>query len=181
MAIRNDFESLRSFDQAVLDEIVREGEIYLQAQFAAAAASDQRGMAWAGFMIASATAALAAAASLVVSGGHMLLAITSLVAATMLLVSTFLATKAVRPDKFCFPGNRPANWLPENWHGHGTDTLDIKQARIEQANTLQIQICENVDWAEAAGKLLHYSMDVAMGAVLLAGCVIAIGLCFGLL
>ncbi|WP_157410175.1 hypothetical protein [Sphingobium xenophagum] len=181
MAIRNDFEALRSFDQEVLDEIVREAELYLQAQFTAAGASDQRGMAWAGFMIASTTAALAAAASLVVSGGHIILAITSLGAAAMLLLSTFLAAKAVRPNKFCFPGNRPANWLPENWHGNGVGTLDIKQARLEQAHTLEKQICDNVEWAEEAGKLLHHSMDVAMAAVLLAGCVVVIGLCFGLL
>lgn len=181
MAIRNDFEALRSFDQDVLDEIVREAELYLQAQFAAASASDQRGMAWAGFMIASATAALAAAASLVVSGGHLILAATSLGAAAMLLLSTFLAAKAVRPDKFCFPGNRPANWLPENWHGHGVVKLDIKQARLEQAHTLQKQICDNVEWAEKAGKLLHHSMDVAMSAILLAGAVVTIGLGFGLL
>jgi hypothetical protein len=181
MAIRNDFEALRLFDQDVLDEIVREAELYLQAQFAAANASDQRGMAWAGFMIASTTAALAATASLVVSGGHMVLAITSLGAAAMLLLSTFLAAKAVRPNKFCFPGNQPANWLPENWHGHGVSILDLKQARLEQAHTLQNQICENVEWAEKAGKLLHHSMDVAMGAVLLAGCVVVIGLCFGLI
>lgn len=181
MAIRNDFEALRSFDQDVLDEIVREAELYLQAQFVAAAASDQRGMAWAGFMIASATAALAAAASLVVSGGHIILAITCLVAAAMLLLSTFLAAKAVRPNEFCFPGNRPENWLPENWHGHGVGALDMKQARLEQAHALQKQICDNIEWAERVGSLIRHSMDVAMGAILLSGCVVVIGLCFGLI
>lgn len=181
MAIRNDFEDLRSFDEKVLNEIVREAEIYLQAQFAAAAASDQRGMAWAGFMIASATAALAASAALVVSDGHKVLAITSLVLAAMLLVSTFLAAKAVRPDKFCFPGNCPENWLPKHWHGHGLQTLDLAQARLEQAETLQSQIDKNIKSADAAGTLLRHSMDVAMGAVLLSGCIVTIGLCFGLL
>jgi hypothetical protein len=181
MAIRNDFEALRSFDTDVLDEIVREGELFLQAQFGAASASDQRGMAWAGFMVAAATAALAAAASLVVSGGHTLLAITSLAGAGMLLVSTFLAAKAVRPHKFAFPGNCPENWLPSSWHGHGVNTLDMKQARLEQAHTLQRQIDDNAVWAEKVGKLLQQSMDVAMSTVLLAGCVVAIGFAFGLI
>lgn len=181
MAIRNDFEALRSFDREVLDEIVREAEMRLQAQFAAAAASDQRGMAWAGFMIASATAALAAAASLAIAGDHKILAITTLAFSALILAATFLAAKSVRPGKFCFPGNEPENWLPQHWHGHGTITLDMKQARLEQAHALQGQIRDNVEWADKAGKLLEYSMDVAMGAVLLAGGVVTIGLSFQLL
>lgn len=178
MAIRNEFEELRSLPPDVLAEVVREAESRLQAQFIAASASDQRGMAWAGFMIASATAALAASASLILAKGHGLLAITTLSFAAMLLASTILAAKCVRPSKFCFPGNEPANWLPREWHGYGVVDLDLTQARLEQAHALQGQIVDNIDWAERAGKLLEHSMDVAMAAVFLAGAVVAIGFAF---
>lgn len=179
MADLNSFAPIKQLDTETMKEVVREGEIYLQAQFTAAAASDQRGMAWAGFMIASAAAALAAAAALVDKGGHTFLAIVTFALSVALVGSTALAASAVRPKKFCFPGNAPANWLPANWMGHGLEPVDINQARIEQAVALQNQIEHNAKLAEDAGRHLQLSLDVAMAAVVLAGCAIIIRSIFG--
>ena len=179
MADLNSFAPFRQFDEETMKEVVREGEIYLQAQFTAAAASDQRGMAWAGFMIASAAAALAGAAALVDKGGHTFLAVVTFAFSAALVVSTALAASAVRPRKFCFPGNAPNNWLPDNWMGHGIDPVNVQQARIEQAVTLQNQIESNSRWAEDAGKHLQLSLDVAMAAVVLAGCAVIVRSIFG--
>lgn len=168
MPNRNDFEAMRNFDDAVLQEIVREGEIRLRAQFDAACASDQRAMAWSGFLIATATASLGGGATLIFADKQLGVAMVAILFSIALFLATFQSVAAVRPGGFDFPGNEPKNWQREYWRGHGTHSLDIKQARIEQAECLQLQIEENIDWAKLTAGHLRLSMDIAMWSVLMA-------------
>lgn len=172
MADLNSLAALHQLNDDVLAEVVREGEARLLAQFSAATASDQRGMAWAGFMIASAAASLAGAAGLISKNEHVFLASVAFFASIGLLIATAFAAQAVRPTKFCFPGNEPVNWLPENWMGHGKFPYDLRHARIEQAVALQNQIAANSRWADSAGKALERSLDFAMAVVVLSGSLI---------
>jgi hypothetical protein len=159
-------DSLLKLDDAVLKEVIREGESRLAAQFAAATASDQRAMAWAGFLITVASATIAASASLAITGKHLPLAVISGLLSGLLCISAYTAIHCVRPRKFALPGNLPENWLPSEWEPGKKQNL--KQARIEQARCLNSQIEENAEWARLTAIGLHRSMDLACIAILLA-------------
>jgi ABC-type multidrug transport system fused ATPase/permease subunit len=179
MATCNDFEELRTLDSKVLDEIIREGELRIQAQFSAAAASDQRAMAWAGFMITAAIAAFAAAAALVVTKEHMFLSMVTFTLGVALLLSTAIAGSVVRPQKFGFPGNEPKNWLLDQWMCGVGGPHNMAQARVEQATSLQNQIASNAAWAEEVGRKMTASLDLATAAVLLGTLSVMVRMIFG--
>jgi hypothetical protein len=63
----SDFEQLLSFDKEVLEQIVREGELMLEAQLVTANAGDQRALTFMGYLVATATAAVGAAIALLLS------------------------------------------------------------------------------------------------------------------
>lgn len=92
-----------------LDDIIRQGELRLQAQLQAAIAADAR----AG-LLASIQAATSAA--LVVFGGSNEVTgdaeRAAYVAASFALVGSILALIALRPITFDFAGLRPRDWLP---------------------------------------------------------------------
>ena len=159
-------DSLLQLDDEVLKEVIREGELRLGAQFAAATASDQRAMAWIGFLITIASATIAASASLAITGKHLPLAVISGLLSGLLCISAYTAIHCVRPRKFALPGNLPENWLPREWEAGKERSM--KQARIEQARCLNSQIEENADWAKITAVGLHRSMDLACLAILLA-------------
>ncbi|MBM7406927.1 MULTISPECIES: hypothetical protein [Sphingomonas] len=176
---QGNLDSLRTFDEDVLREIVREGERRLDAQLATANAADQRAMAWAALLVTVAAAVLGGSAALLVGGTNLLLALIGVGVALMLGVAIMKAVDVVRPKGFDFPGNQPRNWLPENWQCHGSgEKCDARQALLEQAATLDQQIEENATLAANAGAQLRMSMDLAlysvvMGAVLVGLLVLA--------
>ncbi len=164
-------DRLRELDLRVLEEVVREGEQMLAAQFAAATASDQRALTWAGFVITIAIASIGASASLAMTGKAPALSVISALLGVLMAVSGFQAIVSVRPKTFALPGNRPENWLPAEWEKGRT--CDLQQARIEQARCLNNQIDDNAIAAEDAASRMHTSMDLAICGVLLAGIYVA--------
>lgn len=166
MAFDNRFYSFKTLDPRIVDEIIREGEILLAAQFAAATASDQRALTWAGFLITMSTAAIAGAAALAIEGQHFALAVVAGLYAVLIAIAGWKAIECARPSTFGLPGNSPINWLPTDWQpGQPTD---MKQARVEQANAIQNCIVENREWAAKIGAAMRESMNLALIATTLA-------------
>src|SRR5690242_17549655 len=152
---KHNLDRLRELDEEALAEVIREGEMRLQAQFSAAAAADQRATAWAGFVITMTIGAIGATASLVLSGKSAPLEVITGLLSCILGISAHYAMQAFVPTEFNFPGNVPSNWLPQKWE-QGRQR-DMKQARIEQARCLEMQIHDNVKIAKRAGGKLHDS------------------------
>lgn len=159
-------DSLRLLDDDILHEVIREGEVMLAAQFAAATASDQRATAWAGFVITLAVAATGATATIALSGKNLALAVITGLLSVLLSVAAFIAIQVFRPQRFALPGNRPENWLPGEWESG--KARNIQQARIEQARCLNNQIDDNAGWAEQAATRLRLSMDLTAISSMLA-------------
>lgn len=162
MAFDNRFFTLKQLDPEILDEVIREGEILLAAQFAAATASDQRALTWAGFVITISIGALAGASALAVEGQHLALAAIAGLYAVAIAIAGWGAIECARPTTFGLPGNSPINWLPEYWATG--QPRDMAQARVEQANALQNCIVENRAWAERVGVSMQQSLNLALVA-----------------
>lgn len=165
----NDLSDLRTLDADVLAEVVREGETRIAAQLAVATAADQRAMAWGGFVIAIATAAIGGAASLLISGKHLAFALIAILFSGWMFVAAWMIVDAVRPKAYFFPGNVPENWLKENWLSYPTGPYDLHQARVEQATCLNNGIDDNARDAETHANALRRSMDHVLLAIAFAG------------
>lgn len=169
MAERNDFESLRTLSDDVLAEVVREGELRLQAQLQIATAADQRALTFAGFQIAAATGSLAGGVALMTADDpDLVLAATAFTFALVLLIGCLFAIATVWPRKFSIPGNEPHNWAPHEWRW-ADKGFDLKAARVEQASCLQEGIQKNQRAATRSSRWMHWSMVTTAAAVGTAG------------
>jgi hypothetical protein len=153
----------------VLAEVVREGEVRLAAQFEAANSADQRAVAWFGFLVTLVLGSLGGAATLFATGQYIAVAYEMFIFSAALIVAAVRAIQCIRPAGFAFPGNLPENWLPECWDQDSP--RDLRQARIEQARSLNNCIDDNRRWAEANGRRLRSSIDItifSLAAIVLA-------------
>jgi hypothetical protein len=167
MSDRKHLLALKDLSADVLGEVVREAEIRVDAQLQAAIASDQRALAWSGFLITITLASMGAATALFQAGQMPSLALVVFAFAVLAAGCALVAMDAVRPSKFCFPGNLPSNWLPDEWITEGS--FDLGHARYEQALALDEMIQKNANWAERAANRLRLSMDLTATALILCG------------
>ena len=164
------FETFANLPVSLQCEAIREGERLLDAQFAAATAADQRALTWAGFLIAAATAALGGGVALFNnSQSDLILGYASILFGCSVLRGAWVAIKTVRPGKFAFPGNHPANWLPCEWNCVGSDENKQMIARTDQAKSLENCICENRDLAAAKARSMNASFGWTLWSVVAAG------------
>jgi hypothetical protein len=159
-------DTLRELDEAILAEIVREGEARINAQFSAATAADQRALTWSGFVITIATATGGGGLTLALSGRFIPLAVIGVLFSGLLSISAFIAIRTVQPKHFCLPGNVPEHWLPLEWESGRPH--DIVQARVEQARCLNNQIDDNAQNAWSNARQISLSMTLAGTATILA-------------
>jgi hypothetical protein len=164
MARDKNLDSLRELDSDVLNEVIREGEAMLQAQFSAATASDQRAIAWTGFLITLVIAAIGATASIAISGKYFGIACLTGSLSLFLSLAAFKSIRVFQPSLFAIPGNRPENWLPSEWESD--KPRNLKQARIEQARCLNNQIADNVSHAAHSAKRLRHSINITIFSVI---------------
>lgn len=148
----------------LVTEAIREGEIRVQAQLAAAIAADQRALTLAGFQIGAATAAMAGSAALLVAGRDFIIAGCAIAFSAGLIIAAWLAVSTVRPSGFFFPGNDPENWLPSKWIS-ATMADSTAQARMEQASNLSLMIKDNAENAEILAKKVNHSMNITLFVV----------------
>ena len=127
----------------LLDEAIREGELKVSAQFQSRLATEQRGYTILGLTLTMTAAAMAAyTSSRQPNGLDAKLAQISFTFAAGLFISTMCSTWSIWPERFYQPGNEPKNWLPQKWHVP-EGKCQLKWAKVEQANALQIQIKGN--------------------------------------
>jgi hypothetical protein len=171
--MRKNFDTFKDLPVSLQKEAIREGEKLLDTQFTAATTADQRALTWAGFLIAAATAALGGGVALF-NGQHpdLVLGYGSILFGIAMLNAAWLAIQTVRPSKFGFPGNQPANWLPEEWDCVGSAKDKEQVARTDQARHLDACISDNRDAAEANAKEMHRSFEWALWSVVVAGFVL---------
>lgn len=168
--MRKNFDTFADLPVSLQKEAIREGEKLLDAQFTSATAADQRNLTWAGFLIAAATAALGGGVALFNNDRpDLVLGYGSIVFGIVMLWPAWTAIKTVRPSKFGFPGNRPGNWLPEEWDCKGTAKEKEQAARTDQARHLDACICDNRDTAEGRAQAMHRSFHWALWTVVIAG------------
>jgi hypothetical protein len=159
----NPYDDLRTLDDEVLKEVVREGEARLLAQLQIATAADQRALTLAGFQITAGTAALAGGAALMTADApDRALASIALLFALAILTAAGIALWTVMPRKFKTPGNQPLNWRTDRWRWPQKG-FDIKSARVEQAACLEEQIEANQRHFQWAAHLMHISFYVTIG------------------
>jgi hypothetical protein len=172
-----EFEQFLNFKQDILAEIVREGEIKLNAQLAVATAADQRALTISGFQIAALTALIGGVAALLLSETpNVYIVVVGFFQISAFLLSAFKAIASARPQLFSFPGNEPENWFAADWHFNGLveSTATLEKAKVEQAFCLNNAIKSNVKTMENSTNQIKLSIDIMFwsilcSAVLLAG------------
>jgi len=168
--MRNSFDRFKELPDRLQDEAIREGEKLLEAQLAVATAADQRALTWGGFLLTGATAAFGGGVALFNNGpADPLLGYTAILFGVALLWAAWLSLMPVAPSLFCFPGNRPGLWLPDQWDCTGDESEKIEKARVDQAQQLDKFIRNNMKDAEKRAKEMRRSFQLAFGAVLAAG------------
>jgi hypothetical protein len=115
-------------DPLVLDEIIRQAELRMQAQLQLAVAADARS----GLVARVQGAASAALVAVAAQTGPASLAFAPAIAAAVVLgAGTVLAAVASRPVSFGYPGAHPGDWLEDIKQG-----TSLLQARAETAALL---------------------------------------------
>lgn len=89
-------------------------------------------MTWAGFLIAVATAAIGGAASLLISGKHLMFTLIAIGFATWIFVAAWITVDSIRPKKYSFPGNMPENWLAKTGCVIQQDPMTSKKLRLSK-------------------------------------------------
>ena len=144
----NEFESFSRLPTELQKEAIREGELRLQAQLQVATAADQRALTWGGLLVAAVTGALGGGLALVAKEQpDYVLGALAIGFALSMLKAAWKALDTVRPGLFCMPGNKPGNWLPENWACTGSTDRKCALARIDQAEQMTRHIGENAKTA----------------------------------
>lgn len=166
----NDFASFGELPQPLMQIAIEEGEARLQAQLTVANAADQRAISWARLHIATITASLGAAITLIgKSEPDYFLAVFAVGFALCMIAAAWTALTTVKPSKFSLPGNDPECWLPEEWNCTGDEPEKLRQARIEQARDITNSIHKNREAASRRAELMHRSYDYAMAGAIIGG------------
>jgi hypothetical protein len=170
MATGNDLGELERWPEPVLAEIVREGELQVQAQLQTSLAADSRALTIAGACLTAATALLGAAAALSKAAppDHPLMIVAAMLG-LFLLLSAGLAIHSARPVAFDFPGNDPAQWVPGKWVELPKRNQALKRARLEQAITLQDILEGNRRVSALNARLVRWALWLAYLGSLAAG------------
>jgi hypothetical protein len=142
----------------------------LQAQLQVATAADQRALSWGGLLIAAATGALGGGLALVSkSEPDYVLGLLAIAFASAMMAAASKALLTVQPKQFFLPGNKPANWLPEEWDCVGTNRLKIEQARKEQAEQISKHIQQNARDARLRAARMTCSFMLAKWTIWIGG------------
>lgn len=171
-----EFEPFLKFNQDVLLEIIREGELRLNAQIATATAADQRALSIAGFQVASLTALVGGMAALLLSKAPNIFVVGVgffQIAAFLLAAANSIAS--ARPQLFSFPGNKPENWFASDWNFQNLTeaTATIEKARVEQIYCLNQAISKNTDTMEDSARSMKLSIDMMFWSILMSSILMA--------
>jgi hypothetical protein len=169
MADSNSLDSLNELPNDVLAEVVREGELKLDAQLQTALAADNRSLTISGLSLTASTTLLGGAAILT-GETHPDLPVIGIAAllGVALLSAGILAMLAARPVSFFLPGNEPENWVPSAWDLPAGAGRTLKRARVEQARVIQKLLSSNSLTAQRNARLVRAALWIILSGVTLA-------------
>jgi hypothetical protein len=148
-----------SVDAEMASTVLRQGELYLQAQLQSAIASDQRAATMAAFFGSVGTAVAAVTIAYWDKSGDVPILISGLIAAALMAVGACICLWAARPVDFFFPGNHPASW--ENILG-----APIADALHGEALNYQDHIEANAEFLEKNSKMVSKGAMISTAAPL---------------
>ncbi|WP_164889921.1 hypothetical protein [Sinorhizobium medicae] len=145
----------------VAEKVLYQGELYLQAQFEAALASDQRAMTMAAFFASVAAAIAAGAIAYWDKSSELPILIAGLSGSALMAVGACICLWAARPVDFYFPGTHPKCW-ESVLHRPLSDVL------WGEAQNYQDNIEKNAAFLEQNGKLLYRGANLSAASPLIA-------------
>lgn len=155
----------------IIQEIIRQAELFQQAQLTTALAADQRATGFASLIAAGATVLVAGgAATILAADGYDALGWVALAMAGGLLVSMSLAIWAARPVQIYLPGASPEVWI-----GDISASKTQQQSLTEMAGNYRDEIRYNQELLAANGRVIARAYWIAWGT-LVSGAIAAIGL-----
>lgn len=145
----------------VAEQALRQGELYLSAQFQSALAADQRAMTVAAFFATVATAIAAGSIAYWDRTEDVPILVSGLTAAVLMAIGACLCLWTARPVDFYFPGNHPACWA---------DILNrpINEVFWGEALNYQDSIEKNEIFLTSNSKVLYRAAVLAAAAPIIA-------------
>lgn len=142
-------------------QILAQGERYLQSQLEVATASDQRATTVATFFGTMATAVIAGSMAYWDAKQDLPILLAGLVGASAMIAGACMCLWAARPVDFYFPGNHPAHWFP-------VATRPLSEILFGEAQNYQEHIEANDDALKENSKMVARGAALAVAAPLLA-------------
>jgi hypothetical protein len=156
---------LESADEATLQEIARQAEVYLDAQLVSATAADARALTFAGLIMAANVILVGASYSLVtMEKPNVFLAWTCVGLVAALFISSFIAVLSARSVKWGFGGGRP-----ETWRSDALAKKTLMQTLPEQCQNYDEHISENATTMRTNSQMFNAATTVALTASAIAG------------
>lgn len=143
------------------EQVLRQGELYLQAQLQLAIAADQRAATMAAFWGTIGTAVAAAAIAYWDRSSDLAILISGLACAALMVAGASACLWAARPVDFYAPGNHPQSWF---------DLLDrpLFDVMLGEAENYQAHIEANAAFLLTNCRLIGFGAALATSAPVLA-------------
>ena len=138
----------------VIQHIHQQAVLYLDGQFRAALAADQRASTAGSVLVAASVALVAASLAFFSTAQETAVLVVGIMTAMVLLIGAGCCLWAARPVDFYSPGNEPASWWRE------THT-DLKESLGAECEVYQEMINENVTVLEDNGAWLTFGLRIA--------------------
>jgi hypothetical protein len=143
------------------EQVMRQGELYLQAQLQSALASDQRALTMAAFFGSVGTAVAAGAIAYWDRSSDWPTLLAGLVAALLMIVGACICLWAARPVNFYVPGNHPERWFK-------VIRKPLFDVMLGEAENYQEHIEANERHLTSAGRAIIGGASLALGAPVIA-------------
>jgi hypothetical protein len=158
-------ETLAGADEAILKEILREAESFLEDQFKAALAADSRAMTFAGFLAGTMSAVIAVTSLMIAAKVSVWPHIISLgLLFVCLATGLFAAVHVARPVRFYYRGNNPKFWASDI-----ESKKTLQQALAGQITLYSEGITKNGYLLGVNQRYMWFSLRVAAWGTVVAG------------
>lgn len=158
-------KSLESADEKVLQEILRQAEVYIETQTAVATASDARALTFSGLIMAGNVILVSSSYALATSDPtNLFLAIVTGLLAVALFASAVLSVLSARSVDWGYPGGQPDTWIDDVLNG-----TTLTQALAEQCANYNDHIIANKAAMKSNSEMFNAATTLAFGASGFAG------------
>jgi hypothetical protein len=155
-------EVFEKSDKKMLDEILRQAELFLQAQLTIALASDQRSLVFSSVIAGLVTILIGGGISILTQNPHSEFVIIPFIPMLLfLIVAMIIGLFSSRPIKFRVVGNNPKQWVDDINEGKSLHT-----AKAETAALYWRAIEENHQSLATNARLLRFALRWTFAGVL---------------